>query len=269
MISDEPRRDLHGRAPRGILWSVLILVLVGVSALGIWSVVRQPPFAPLMLARAAPRLPVYGSLPDFALVERSGRLVRRLDLEGKIWVASFIFTNCPDECPLMTAEMGRLQADMAPVQDLRLVSITVDPERDTAAALSQYAERFTADHERWLFLTGDKEAIYRLARDGFHLGIVGATEAVQSPPVKGPAFETSGQTLDHDADSSPTQIARWLPSIAPSSAFANHGKTPEILHATRFVLVDRRAQIRGYYDSREAAELQRLRQQIQTLLRDA
>jgi len=269
MMMKERGTDRQGDARRRILWSVLILVLGGESALGIWFLVCPQPFAELLLARTAPRLPVYGSLPDFALVERSGRPVRRLDLEGKIWVASFIFTNCSDECPLMTAEMARLQADVAPMPDLRLVSITVDPERDSAAVLSQYAERFTADPERWLFLTGDKEAIYRLARDGFRLGIVDATEAVQSPPVKGPAFETSGHALDHQPYSSQTQIAPWLPSIAPASAFANHGRTPDILHATRFVLVDRRAQIRGYYDSREAAELHRLRQHIRTLLRDA
>jgi cytochrome oxidase Cu insertion factor (SCO1/SenC/PrrC family) len=267
-MTEEHGTNLLGNARRSLLWGVLILVLVGVSVLGIWSVIRQQPLTPLMLARTVPRLPVYGALPDFALVERSGRPVRRSDLEGKLWVASFIFTNCADECPPMTAEMARLQADVAAVEDIRLVSITVDPERDTPAVLSRYAERFTANPERWLFLTGDKEAIYRLAREGFHLGIVEATEAVQSPPVKEPAFETSGQALDHEPYSSQTQIPRWLPSIAPSPAFANHGRTPDILHAARFVLVDRRAQIRGYYESREAADLHRLRQHIQTLRRE-
>ena len=268
MMTEERRTNLQGHARRSILWGVLIFVLVGVSALGIWSLIHQQLVSPLMLARAVPRLPVYGALPDFALVERSGRPVRRSDLEGKIWVASFIFTNCADECPLMSAELTRLQADVAAMEDIRLVSITVDPERDTPAVLSQYAERFTADPERWLFLTGDKEAIYRLARDGFHLGIVDATEAVQNPPVKELAFETSGQALDHEPYSSQTQIPRWLPSIAPSPAFANHGRTPDILHAARFILVDRRAQIRGYYDSREAVDLHRLRQHIQTLHRE-
>jgi cytochrome oxidase Cu insertion factor (SCO1/SenC/PrrC family) len=267
-MTEEPGTNLQGNARRSILWGVLILVLVGVSALGMWSFIRQQLLTPLMLARTAPRLPVYGALPDFALVERSGRPVRRSDLKGKIWVASFIFTNCADECPLMTAEMARLQAEVAAVEDMRLVSITVDPERDTPAVLSQYAERFTADPERWLFLTGDKEAIYRLAKEGFHLGIVDAAEAVQTPPVQAQAFESSGHALDHEAYSSQTQIPQWLPSIAPSPAFANHGGTPDILHAARFVLVDRRAQIRGYYESREAADLHRLRQHLQTLRRE-
>jgi cytochrome oxidase Cu insertion factor (SCO1/SenC/PrrC family) len=169
----------------------------------------------------------------------------------------------------MTAEMARLQTDVAPLEDIRLVSITVDPERDTPAALSQYAERFKADPGRWLFLTGDKAAIYHLARDGFHLGIIDATGTVQSPPVNGQAFETSGQGLGRELYSSQRLIRRWLPSIAPSPAFADDGRTPDILHAARFVLVDRRSQIRGYYDSREAAALQRLRQDIQTLLHDA
>jgi cytochrome oxidase Cu insertion factor (SCO1/SenC/PrrC family) len=267
-MTEERGTDLRGNARRNILWGVLIVVLAGVSALGMWPFIRQQPLAPRMLARSAPRLPVYGALPDFALVERSGRSVRRSDLEGKIWVASFIFTHCADECPQMAAELARLQADVAALEDIRLVSITVDPERDTPAVLSQYAERFTADPERWLFLTGDKEAIYRLARDGFRLGIVDATEAAQSPPVKEQAFETSGHALAHEPYPSQTQIPRWLPSIAPSPAFADHGRTPDILHAARFVLVDRRAQIRGYYDSREAADLHRLRQHLQTLRRE-
>jgi cytochrome oxidase Cu insertion factor (SCO1/SenC/PrrC family) len=267
-MTDERGTNLQGNARRSVLWGVLILVLVGVSALGLWSLIRQPLLTPFVLARTVPRLPVYGALPDFALVERSGRPMRRSDLEGKIWVASFIFTNCADECPLITAEMARLQADVTAVEDIRLVSITVDPARDTPAVLSQYAERFTADPERWLFLTGDKEAIYRLVREGFHLGIVDATEAVQNPPIQEQAFETSGQALDHAPYSSQTRIPRWLPSIAPSPALANHGSTPDILHAARLVLVDRRAQIRGYYEGREAADLHRLRRHIQTLRRE-
>src|SRR5918911_661706 len=109
MMSERPGTDLRRDVRRGILWSVLILVLVGVSALGVRSLTRQPPLTALILGGTAARLPVYGSLPDFALIERSGHVVRRSDLEGKIWVASFIFTDCPDECPLMTAEMARLQ----------------------------------------------------------------------------------------------------------------------------------------------------------------
>jgi cytochrome oxidase Cu insertion factor (SCO1/SenC/PrrC family) len=201
--------------------------------------------------------------------------VRKADLEGKVWVASFIFTNCPDECPLMTAEMARLQSDLAHIPELRLVSISVDPERDIPAVLSQYADRFDADPERWLFLTGDKQAIYRLARDGFRLGIVDPSEPSHTSPVKDSALGGARQVVDRfppisrgeDAEW-PQNFRHWLRYVAPAVAFADHGRAKAPLHSTRFVLIDRRAHIRGYYESREEAALQRLKQHLQRLIQE-
>jgi protein SCO1/2 len=221
-----------------MLWGFLVVVLVGVAGLGLWSLVTQQPMATLVTGQKGLQLPVYGTVPEFALIERSGRPVRRGDLHGKVWIAGFIFTHCPDECPLMTAEMARLQADFAAAADLRLVSITVDPERDTPTVLSQYAAQFQADPQRWLFLTGDKRAIHQLAKEGFRLGI------------SAPAGGSQGALL------------------GPSRAWADHSRGSDIGHSARLVLVDRQARIRGYYDSRDGLALQRLRRHAQSLLQD-
>jgi cytochrome oxidase Cu insertion factor (SCO1/SenC/PrrC family) len=264
------------RLARILLWGLFGVVLTGVIGLGVWSLVRHESIQQLFPTAASARLPIYASVPDFALSDQRGRPVRRADVEGKVWIASFIFTNCPDECPLMTAEMAQIQADFVYVPDLRLVSISVDPERDNPAVLAQYADRFNADPERWLFLTGDKQAVYRLVREGFRLGIVDPAETSPPSPVKSSAVGGSKSRLDREFPSSlgwnagwPLTFGRWLRAVEPAVAFADHGRAKNTLHSTRFVLIDRRAQIRGYYESREEAALQRLRQHVQMLLREA
>src|SRR5581483_7993861 len=86
-------------------------------------------------------LGVYGEVPDFRLTERSGRPVGRAELLGKVWLANFIYTQCTETCPIQTALLARLQPELARAADFRLVSITVDPEHDTAPVLRKYAEQ--------------------------------------------------------------------------------------------------------------------------------
>jgi cytochrome oxidase Cu insertion factor (SCO1/SenC/PrrC family) len=273
MMRPTPQQESQSeRRTRILLWGVLGAVLVGVMVLGLGSLIRQEPLALWWPGASSARLPVYGSVPDFTLIDQHGRPMRKADLRGKIWIANFIFTNCPDECPLMTAEMAKLQTDLADVPELRLVSITVDPQHDTPPILSQYAARFQADSERWFFLTGDKGTIYRLAREGFRLGVVDPAEQPTPPPTNNDGLNPSRRSSKHympafqSAVSTPPR--RWWRLLTPTLAFADHGRTMDALHSTRFVLVDHSAQIRGYYDSREAAALQRLRQHIQLLRRE-
>ena len=118
---------------------------------------------------AAP-LPVLAQLPDFSLLERNGEKIGLSDLKGKVWIADFIFTRCPGPCPRMSARMASLQRDLAGEEDLRLISISVDPEFDTQEVLAKYAARYQAEAGRWLFLTGEKAAIHALAKSGFLVG---------------------------------------------------------------------------------------------------
>ncbi|MGH7782572.1 MAG: SCO family protein [Candidatus Binatia bacterium] len=94
------------------------------------------------------------ALPDFPLVERSGNKITLAGLCGKIWIADFIYTHCTDTCPLQGAGMAKLQDRWMKEGKLKLVSFSVDPERDTPRLLSEYAKRSKADANRWLFLTG-------------------------------------------------------------------------------------------------------------------
>jgi protein SCO1/2 len=129
--------------------------------------ILSPPSTPQTLQK-------YWTLPNFALTERSGQTVGLSDLAGKVWVADFIYTTCPGPCPILTGHLSDLQKALGDEPGVRLVSISTDPDNDTPEALTAYAERFKAgDH--WLFLTGKKDAIYSLARDGFKLPIAEAT----------------------------------------------------------------------------------------------
>ncbi|HZU39270.1 MAG TPA: SCO family protein [Gemmataceae bacterium] len=103
---------------------------------------------------------------DFALTDQDGRLVTTQDLRGKVCVFDFIFTRCGGTCPQLTANMARLQKALAGKNDVRFVSVSVNPTFDTPEILKKYAERFGAD-KRWLFLTGAEEKIRTLCRTSF------------------------------------------------------------------------------------------------------
>ena len=171
-------------------------------------------------SRAAPP-PVLVELPDFFLVERSGRVVTKAELAGRPWVADFIFTRCGLSCPRMTLAMQRLQAVLPP-EGVRLISVSVDPAYDRPEVLRTYADGYGIRGEDWWFLTGEPEAVMALCREGFKLSVSGPGEEAADP------------------------------------------REP-ILHSTRFVLVDARARIRGYYDGAEAAVVDRLVRDVQAL----
>jgi protein SCO1/2 len=137
--------------------------------------------APGGTARAsAVELPRLWPLPNFSLTERSGQTLTLGDLRGSVWIADFFYTTCPGPCPMLTSRFSDLQKELASETQVRFVSITSDPEKDTPAVLQQYAEHFKAG-ERWLFLTGDKKAIYSLANDGFKLSLVENPAGAEEP----------------------------------------------------------------------------------------
>ena len=113
-------------------------------------------------------------IPSFALTERTGRTVTDQELRGRVWVAGFVFTRCPSVCPRLAGEMAALQPRLAALpggEDARLVAFSVDPEYDTPPVLTAWARGLGADPERWLFLTGDRLQIWRLAEQGFKLPV--------------------------------------------------------------------------------------------------
>lgn len=261
-------------ASRWRFWAVLAVGVAFVASLAWWTGLGSRAAVGTKEEHPLEGLQVFGTVPPFSLIERSGKPVTRDDLTGKVWIVNFFYTHCPDTCPLQSAQMARLQADFAAEKDLRLVSITVDPERDTRRVLSEYANRYGADLARWLFLTGEKAAIYRLAQDGFRLSVVDPEERKTSTV---PTFLTQVQRYGMSipgllASLHMFEARSWNGTSSrffePRSVFAHHGETGKtFLHSSRFVLVDRQARIRGYYHSNDEEALQRLRKDVRPLLR--
>jgi cytochrome oxidase Cu insertion factor (SCO1/SenC/PrrC family) len=127
----------------------------------------------------------YRQVGNFQLIERSGRVVSEADLKGKIVVVDFLFGGCSEQCLTLSRQFSEVQQLTAGMDDVMLVSITVDPASDTPQALTRYANRLNADTNRWLFLTGDKKIIYPLIQESFLLAV--ADENSQLPSVN-PGF---------------------------------------------------------------------------------
>lgn len=133
---------------------------------------RQPdsPFVAMKPPAGVAELQPLWSLPEFKLTERSEKAVTLADLKGKVWIADFFYTTCPGPCPMMTSRLSDLHKELSSEADVRFVSISTDPVKDTPEVLTQYAQKFGAS-DRWLFLTGEKQEIYRLANEGFKLSL--------------------------------------------------------------------------------------------------
>src|SRR5262249_12087317 len=233
-------------------WGVGVLVaLVGVGLglrVGFENASRQ----------AGHDLPRLWEVPNFALIERSGQSVTRADLLGKVWIASIIFTRCVEECPLVSNHMARLQATFAAEPDVRLVSITVDPAYDTPEVLARYAQTFAAQPQRWLFLTGDKATIYRLVREGFHLGLIDPQEPVQSSAV--PEAARVRHAL--------WQLLTLAAALAHPDAHPHDEAQRAITHSARLVLVDRQSRVRHLYNIADQSTLRRLPSDVRLVLRE-
>lgn len=149
----------------------LFLTLAGVFY---WQIRQWPPVSgsPVIQTENGPPQRVEW----FSLTERSGRTITLDDLKGKTWVASFFFTNCPGVCLKLNQTIAELQKEF-PDPGIEFVSITVDPDNDTPERLTEYAARFQADPNHWLFLTGPFNQIKLLAEKSFH---VSAGPAVHS-----------------------------------------------------------------------------------------
>jgi protein SCO1/2 len=170
----------------------------------------------LSACRRSEPLPVYSSVGDFELTDQNGHAFHGRSLYGKIWVADFIYTQCPGPCPRMTSQMHQVQQATEKMRDLNLVSFTVDPEHDSPAVLTAYAKAHHAQHDRWFFLTGGQAALNQLCLNAFKLGKVDGT----------------------------------------------------LEHSTRFVLVDKKSQIRGYYDTSESGSIPKLIEDIHAVARE-
>jgi len=129
-------------------------------------------------ASAAEALPPLGTVGPFWLTDQEGRTFTEANLDGKVWVAAFMFTRCPTVCPEMVRRMRGIQeqAKQRGVP-LELVSFSVDPENDTPEVLRAYTAAQGLDTSNWRFLTGDSAVIRSTAERGFKIGVDGTPRA--------------------------------------------------------------------------------------------
>ncbi len=116
------------------------------------------------------RLAVIQQAPAFSLTDQDGKVVRLADLRGKVLLVSFIFTTCSGSCPATTHRMAKVQEALQKAGHLdrgrvRLLSITLDPARDTAPVLRRYMQLYDVDSASWSFLTGPQDRIARTIAD--------------------------------------------------------------------------------------------------------
>jgi protein SCO1/2 len=116
---------------------------------------------------------------DFNYENQRGEAVSLDDLKGTVWLASFIYTNCTTECPLMTFNMSDIQKELVDkgIEDYKIVSFSADPEFDTPEVLQEYIKNFeVADESKWNLLTGySQEEIKDFAANNFQ------TAAIKNP----------------------------------------------------------------------------------------
>ena len=118
---------------------------------------------------AAEPLPVLGQVPAFKLTGSDGKAFDSRSLQGKIWVASFVYTSCKNSCPMLGLQMKRLAKLLPEGDGVALLSVSVDPEKDTPPVMAAYAKSLGVDDPRWSFVTGQKMALKSLVENGFKL----------------------------------------------------------------------------------------------------
>ncbi|MDP5026872.1 MAG: SCO family protein [Flavobacterium sp.] len=106
-------------------------------------------------------------IANFSFTNQNGKTITEKDYENTIYVADFFFTTCPTICPKMTDNMVWLQNQLKNYSEVKLLSFSVTPDIDTPEVLKEYALEKGVDDARWNLVTGDKSAIYYLARKSY------------------------------------------------------------------------------------------------------
>lgn len=151
---------MSSRCKNGELIATGLLLLIIIAAPAISQVPGPPKRG--AVGRKAVQMPV----PNFSLMDQDKRPFRSGSLRGKVVLVTFIYTTCPDVCPLLTAKLAGIQRKLKSegLNDYFLLGITTDPEADTPNVLRSYGQRFGADFRSWAFLTGDEKELSEVWR---------------------------------------------------------------------------------------------------------
>ena len=108
-------------------------------------------------------------IQDFEFFDQKNQRFQSSSIKDKIWVVEYFFATCKGICPIMNAQMQRVQSAHEKDTNVVILSFTVDPDQDTPEALGLYADEHGAIARKWFFLTGEKSMLYELARKSFFL----------------------------------------------------------------------------------------------------
>lgn len=120
-------------------------------------------------------------LNEFKFKDQMGREVTRESLRGKIAVVSFFFSKCNGICPLTTRNLRAVQKKFKNDNRFMMLSLSLTPEQDSPKVLRSYAQANQIDAKKWYLLTGERKAIYQLARESFSADTFSAREKEIAP----------------------------------------------------------------------------------------
>lgn len=108
-------------------------------------------------------------VPEFSFTNQNGEVISNKDYLGKVYVVEFFFTTCPTICPIMNRNLVEVQNEFDGFENFGVASFSITPDIDTPEVLKAYAERYGITNTNWHLMTGDEDAIYKLANEGFNL----------------------------------------------------------------------------------------------------
>ncbi|MFT3692334.1 MAG: SCO family protein [Kofleriaceae bacterium] len=165
--------------PQGARGKRVLLVMLAIVVLGAIPAV----VVPILWTRdKAPHLEDLATIPAFTLVDETGKTFTEEALRGHATIVNFIFTRCDTKCPITSMKMQRIQEKTFGVDKIKLMSISVDPEYDTPLRLTQFAQKYKADPQRWKFITGPKDAIEQLVEGPFMSSMQADTPRTDNVP---------------------------------------------------------------------------------------
>ena len=152
---------------------ILLIILVGCKSKPVTSTmpfINKPDYTPEWIEKDDPAYASIHRIPAFSFTDQDGNTVTEKTVDGKIYVADFIFTRCGSICPKMTKNMGLLQERFKNNKEVLLLSHSVTPETDSVPVLKKYAEEKGVISGKWHLLTGNQNEIYRLAKKEYYAG---------------------------------------------------------------------------------------------------
>ncbi len=183
---------------------------------------NDPEFTPRWIESSSAWYDSIHTIPSFSFTDQDGQTVTEKMVEGKIYVANFMFTSCVSICPVMTDNMKILQKEFEHDEEVVLLSHSVLPTVDSVSVLKKYAERKGIISSKWHLLTGNRDSIYSLAKRQYYAG----------------------------------------------DSIGFYGNQRDFLHTENFILVDKHRRIRGVYNGTIKFEMERIIEDIRTLMKE-